>query len=482
MGRSGTVATMVPAPREPRIVGRGQLIAVASLVAVAIALVTSLAESGTATETFNAGLDLLPWALFAVLCSPVLVFIALRPQRGILLLVALVPFNGLLLLLPERPPFVDGWKEALAVYSLLWAGLNFVGSKRVKRDRPKFVGPLVLYVGVGIASAVVVATNASPIQAAVGLKVGYFWLALALAAWLAPLTVKDRDRLVSLLMGAGLVTALWGIAQQFMGHESLVKLGYQYDENIRFTGGFMRSISSFPSPFNFAFFLTLVILVGLPIALEDQRRRRSQIFLWTLPIQCAALALTFVRGAWLALAVGLFVLAIRRYGALFLPVPVALIGLAAMPGSFSATVLQSDSLDDRTVGWGQNLTRLLEAPFGRGIGTTGAAAEKYVELNGAAGFGALYQPDNQYFKALYEIGGPGFFFYLMLLIAIVVALFGIEKRLAGVDLGFALGLSATVYGAMAASLVATWLEIFPNEFYLWSLVVVAHTAVYPESS
>jgi hypothetical protein len=72
--------------------------------------------------------------------------------------------------------------------------------------------------------------------------------------------------------------------------------------------------------------------------------------------------------------------------------------------------------------------------------------------------------------------------YLFVLVSIVVTLIGAEHRMARPDRAFAIGVSANVVGAIVASLVATWLEIFPNEFYLWLLATIAFTAARPESA
>jgi O-Antigen ligase len=465
----------------PRVVRRGPFLALSALTALGIGALGLMVSEGATGATATALVEATPWLFFAAVAAPALLAIAARPQRGILLLLALVPFNGLLLVVPGRPPFIEGWKEALAIFTFVWALMSVYGKGRV-RERPMFAGPVMAYVGLGLVSAVVVAVMTSPIQAAIGLKVGYFWLVAALAAWLAPLDERDRDRAVSLLMATGLLTSIYGIAQQSIGHETLNAWGYEYNQNIRFTGAYLRSISSFPTPFNFAFFLTLVILVGIPVALDDLRRPRNQLFLASLPVVLLALGFTFVRGAWLALGVGLVVLAIRRYRALLIPAPFALLGLLALPGTFSASAFQGESFNDRTVGWGANLTKLLDAPFGRGIGTTGASAEKLLEVQGSINLEQLYQPDNQYFKAIYEIGVPGLFLYIFVLVSIVVTLIAAERRMARPDRALAMGVSANVVGAMVASLVATWLEIFPNEFYLWLLATVAFTAARPESA
>ncbi len=467
---------MVALPYSLSARGRG----VAALGAVAGAIVCAAVVVGAATtgrlDDLGRGfVAATPFLLLAALLVPSALWIAARPQRGMLALAALVPFNGLLILVPGKPPFIEGWKEAVLLWTLLWAAFGSFGRVKVLRERPGYLTPLLLFIGMGAVSALVLALDGQWTRGLVGLKVGYFWMLGASVVFLAPLTRRDRDRVVSILMITGLFTSVLGLVQQRIPAERLVELGYEYDVNIRFTGGFVRSISSFPTPFNFAFFLTLVLLIGTAVSLEDPKRPRSVGFFATSPILALALAFTFVRGAWLALGVGLLVLAVRRYRVLLMPVPFALLGVLLLPGQFGTSAFQSESFNERTVGWGQNLDELLNAPFGRGLGTTGASAEKLADVAGLK-FADVYQPDNQYFKVVYEIGVPGLWIFVLLFVAMILTIRRLEPRLSGDDLGLALGFGASIVGAMAASLVATWLEIFPNDFYLWFLLAVIVTA------
>lgn len=452
-----------------------------NLVVVVVAFVVGIAvfEGRRAGSLQDHLLDLVRWMpliLLAGCALPVLALIAARPQRGLLILAALVPFNGLLIVAPYKPPFAEGWKEALALYTLLWALLARARKPRVKRPLPRYVQPLVAYFAVAAISAIIV----GGVQGLVGIKVGFFWVIAGLIAWIAPLDARDRDNLVTVLMVDAVLTSLFGLYQQRLGAFRLVDLGYAWDTNIRFTGSFLRSISSFPNPFNFAFFLTFVLLMAIPICLEDPKRKRNARFLACTPIVGLALLFTFVRGAWIALGVGLLYLAIRRYRVLLLGVPIALIGLAVLPGSFSSSAFQERSFNERQLGWSDNVAKVVSAPLGNGIGTTGASAEKAVQVEHKANE-IVYQPDNQYFKVLYELGVPGLWFFIFMLVTMLAASRTAERVVAPGDQPLVLGTTGHILGAIVASTVATWMEIFPNDLYLWLMLSVILTATHESS-
>lgn len=418
----------------------------------------------------------LPQLLAVAIALPVLVAVADRPQRGVLILAALVPFNGLLIIAPSKPPFAEGWKEALALYTLVWAFAARVRKPRVKRPLPEAWKPLAAYLAVAIASAMVV----GGVQGLVGIKVGFFWVLIGVAAWIAPFSARDRDRFVTILMVDAVVTSLYGLYQERIGAWRMVDLGYAWNTNVRFSGGFVRVISSFNNPFPFAFFLSFVLMIAVPICLEDTKRQRNVLFLASLPIIMLALAFTFVRGAWLALGIGMMYLAVRKYRVLFLPVPLLLVGVLFLPVTFSSSAFQSNSFNERTLGWSDNATKVVSEPFGNGIASTGASAEKTVQVErDSTAF--VYQPDNQYFKTLYELGIIGLWFFGFMLLSILFVGRRAERRVASADMPLAMGFTGHVLGAMFAATVATWMEIFPNDFYLWLTLAIVVTASHESS-
>ena len=431
--------------------------AVAPLV-VNLALATALAR--------GRALDVL--AVAVVL--PVLAAVVARPQRGMLLLAALAPFHGLLLVAP-LPAGASGWKEALV---LLTVGATFVcpaaARAPARRRFPGWAAGVAALLAVGSASALVV----GGIQGAVGLKVLFFYVLVAVAAWRCPLDERERDLLVTILMAAGVVTAAIGIAQQVLGAEHLNALGYEYNTTIRTTGGFLRSFSTFNQPFGFGFFLMLVLLLGIPQAFAEPRRWRNRLFVLSLPVLGLGLVLTFVRGAWIGLALGLAYIGWTRHRSLLLAIPLVAVSLPFLPADVAAPALSPSSSVERVSSWGERLSEVGAHPVGAGIGATGSASEKVASLRGRAD---VYQPDNYYFKILLELGVVGLWLLLLVLLASFLSARDTARRLTSRDGALALGVAAMTVAAAGASVVATYFEIFPMDVYFWLLLAVVATCV-----
>jgi hypothetical protein len=402
-------------------------------------------------------------ALAGAVAVPAAIAVIRRPQRGVLVLAAIVPFDGLLLII-DHPGFVEGWKEAVVLALLGATCLAPARSRAPRRRLPGWVAPLGALIAVGAASAAVT----GGMQALLGLKIGFFYVLIAAVVWRCPLTARDRDRLVTVLMVTGVVAAAVGVAQQLIGAERLNELGYEYNSTIRFSGGYLRSFSTFGQPFPFGFFLMLVLLVGAAHALEDPRRWRSRAFLVATPLLTLGMITSVVRAAWLGAVVGLLYLGITRHRALLLLAPVLVVSLLFLPSHALGAAFSSDSSQERVTGWSANLQRIVEHPLGEGIGSTGAAAERLRQEHRAVT--DVYQPDNQYVKTGIELG-PLAVWFLALVLAAAFSSAHVAARLrGGADGAFAAGVAAYVLAAAVASTMATFLEIFPLELFFWLLV------------
>ena len=404
--------------------------------------------------------------------GPLAVALTRRPQIGLLVLAGLVPFDGLLLLAPGLPAVAAGWKEALVLGTLV-ATVVAPRSARPAFERrlpgwvPAVCGLLVL----ALASALVVGGW----QAAWGLKIGFFFVLVTVIVWRCPLDAGERDTLVTILCVAGFLTAVYGLVQQIMGPAKLHAMGYEYNTTIRTTGGFLRTFSSFDNPFGFGYFLMLVLLVGIPHALDRPDRLRSRIFLLASPVLVAGLASTFVRGAWVGLFVGLAYLGARRFPRLLLVLPFALVGLLLLPTGVSSAALSSSSGVERVAGWEANVSAITGSPLGVGLGSSNAAAEKVAGTGRSA---TVYHPDNEYYRAVYELGVLGLWLTVLLLVS---AFLSTRAASMGADGVFALAVSSTVLAAAAASVVATYFDTFPNNVYFWLLLGVVATQGASES-
>lgn len=418
-----------------------------------------------------------------VVVGQVLVVVGLllraRPQRGVLLLALLAPFDGLLLLVPH-PLLVDGWKEALVLATLAAAVVAPASATAVPgRPRPGWAPALLALVVLGAGSAVLV----GGVQGVVGMKVNFFYLLLIPTLWLCPLGIRDRDRLVSLLMLTGVLAAIVGLTQQVLGGEALNRLGYEYNTTIRTAGGLLRSFSTFNQPFPFGLFEMLVLLIGVPVALSEPGRRRNRLFLLATPLLVVGMLSSIVRAAILGLVVGAVFLWWHRHRSLAHVVPVLLAVALFVPASIYGPLLSATSLGQRSAGWSRTFGEVLAAPLGNGIGASGSAAEKAAEVAGLRP--ETYQPDNYYFKTAYELGPIG----LWLLVLVLVAAFAAARsasddlersaradpaaaRVLRRDSALAAGIAASVVAAGAASLVATYFEIFPLDLLFWLLLGV----------
>ena len=402
--------------------------------------------------------------LVVLLAAPVGLAIAQRPQRGVLLLVASVPYWGLDRILP----IPSGWKEALALYTLLWTLMSIAGKPRPHHSLPKIVQPFAAYLAVAAASAAIVRGT----QAEIGLKIGFFWVMLAVIVWLRPLDAGERDHVVTIMMVNAVITALIGLAQQAVGAGRLVSLGYEYDKTVRFTGHFLRLVLDVPFT---------VRLRLLPRA-RDRDRHIGVAPRTAPPAQHSVLRHPADRHGRPALLVrprrvsrrriGLVYLAVTRYRWLFMGVP-TLVAAPLHSGSVRRRRrwARRASTSARRVGPTTSPPSSIRSvtasvrPARRGRRST-----RYSSCARGS-----YQPDNQYFKTNFELGVLGLFFFVLLMIAAFSTARSAATRLHGRDQALAEGVTAHILGVVVACFVATYFEIFPMDFFFWLLLGIVVT-------
>jgi O-antigen ligase len=179
--------------------------------------------------------------------------------------------------------------------------------------------------------------------------------------------------------------ALIGMAQQALGVEGVLALGYEYGEEVRHAFGYLRSFGTLSEPFSYASFL----LFGLA-AVMLWARRALFVYL-AAPILAIGLAVSFVRTAGL-IAAALLGLALARRGHLRFATLLVL-SAAAVAGALFVSGSQERStrvvpvnsniyltLNGRTEVWQEQIgTTPSSWIFGRGVGATGTAAQRAQE-------------------------------------------------------------------------------------------------------
>lgn len=397
-----------------------------------------------------------------------------RPQRGVLFLTALLPLDGLLTLI-DPPAAVRGWKEA-AVLATLVATAVAPGSARRqdRRSLPSWTAPAIGLVGLGLLWVAL-----GGFDQLVGFRIAFFFLLVPVILWRCPLNAIERDQLVTIVMASTVLVALVGIAQQVLGAEGLVALGYEWNTEVRTTQGLLRSISTFESPFPFAFWVMLGLAFGIPIALQDRARRRNRWFLWLVPVATLGMATAIVRGSFVGIAVAVFVVALWRYNMLLHLLAPMLIAIVLLSGTVADALFSSSSLIERTSRWQEVADSVMEQPFGGGLTSSGAAADlvttaplRSAEVYRLSTFESVPQPDNHYLKVMLDLGFPGFILQILLVVFAIGYSWRVTRAASGVDGAVAAGICAAVSSAAAAALVSSFWEIFPAQVLFWTLLGV----------
>jgi hypothetical protein len=240
-------------------------------------------------------------------------------------------------------------------------------------------------------------------------------------------TMRAASR--ALLASAGLI-ALYGVAQQAIGVNRLLSLGYVYGDQVRQISGRLRSFGTLGEPFTFASYLLLALAVLL---LRSRRLGPGAYAL--VGLLGAGLLVSYVRtAALIALAVVGLALARREQAlaaGLLLTVAVAAAGVAFVfaseASSTRAVPLNSTTyvtLNGRAAVWHEQLGNARYWLFGRGVGAVGTAAQRAQEsLTGkrlAGSVSGATVVDSGYLALVADVGAFGFAILLLLFGRIVV--------------------------------------------------------------
>jgi hypothetical protein len=241
-----------------------------------------------------------------------------------------------------------------------------------------------------------------------------------LALLLVGLSVDDPRRTfrwaMSSLIGTGCIVALVGFAQQVLGVDGLLRLGYTYDQLNRFNDQ-IRSFGTLDDPFLYAAFL----IMGLIGVVFWMRPGYLRIAVGALLLGGIAAGLVRTSIVIVAALVGLL-LARRGHltSALFLGAAALAGGLVLLVSTTSATetkTLQAGpslylTLNGRTDAWKVALGKPSTWPMGRGVGTVGTAAgraEKSLIASNRPKTPGTAQAvvDSGYFSVIADVGVVG---------------------------------------------------------------------------
>jgi O-antigen ligase len=233
----------------------------------------------------------------------------------------------------------------------------------------------------------------------------------------------------------GVGVAAYGIYQQILGGWGLVAWGYQFNQQVRFVGGLLRSFGSLDDPFAYAAFL-LLALAAVLFGMESGRLKLACASLISVGILFSYVRTAAVIGAALIaimlIRAGRTTIAVLLFGASFAS---ALVLLFAVAGASQSQSVQAGpglylTLNGRTKVWSTIFAKPSAVPFGFGVGKIGTAAER-------ASYGLTKksdQPqqdytavDSAYFATVADVGLVGLAVFLLLLTCLVARAVGATK-------------------------------------------------------
>jgi len=253
-----------------------------------------------------------PGDVMALLGLVALVLLAMRYPALYLVLVALtVPF------------YLSLWRFASITEMLILVGIiGWAGRAGWRRDWRAVLprrtdGPALFFVAVGLLSLTAAEYQGVALRE---LRTVVAEPALLFALSTRVITTRQQARRVADgLILAGVLAALWGIGQFWLG------------QGIITAEGVWRVRAAYPSPNNLGLFLERTLPLAAALALGEQRRRERGLYALAALITGLGLVLTFSRGAWLGLGVALLFLgAWRGLGALLAVVAMLIAGLLAL--------------------------------------------------------------------------------------------------------------------------------------------------------
>jgi O-Antigen ligase len=377
---------------------------------------------------------------------------------------------------------VSRWSEFLMILAML--GRKLGGIRRIFYAAPLLDYLTVSYLILGLVYFVRAAVQGNGIMGMWGVKETFLFYIYYFMVRFIPFGKDDLRKYLVLSALIGTAIAAFGCIQaQFFGLDFLKTLGYGVELKgggytfvpptyvRKLPGGlsFIRAISILQDALSLGAYLMVLLLVLQPFYLFPQEKRHR----WWRHAQYLILLLgllyTTTRSAWVGMAVGTLVLAWTRKKLLatlsaFLVLGIfMLILLLSIPGGweflYSSLFTGKESsavVHMSTYGWQFQL--MIDNPLGIGLGMSGRVGRIF----GGASIGA-FQTECWYLQVGTQMGFPGFFLYIAVVLETMRSLFLLGSRLKDPFL------RDLAKGILAAYLACSVFGIFLN---VWSCHVI----------
>ncbi len=277
--------------------------------------------------------------------------------------------------------------------------------------------------------------TASPLVALAGLRSWVVWIPVLLIAYDYMTTRAHIERMLVTIVVLSLVTGIYAIVQYNLGFEHLYALSSSFDFYDRFGwGSGVRAVSTFvgPGALGDAMSLSAIFCIGAVLYMRGKAWLKP-LMIGTAAICLVALATSASRAPLLGLVVGGLglLLLLRQPRFLFAAVVIGILAVVVLNsyagGAFEARynprILGYRTVIGRTTGpMLKGIRSALERPLGVGVATGTGVGRGQVVVGRQAivvkrTTGGMVE--NEYGRALRELGFPGFALFLWMLYAAV---------------------------------------------------------------
>ncbi|MEZ4682173.1 MAG: O-antigen ligase family protein [Caldilineaceae bacterium] len=332
-----------------------------------------------------------------------------------------------------------------------------------------------------------------------GFRVSAFYILMFFIGQRIFATDKDLFRYLQFSLSVAVLVALYGIWQQFVQVplwdqvwflNFFSKEQYSWMAGAHFSWAELRKFSLLKAPASAAFFYVINLLIV--IILSSMRVTVGRLI--TAVLLATALAITYVRGAWIAcmISVSLSVLLLwlrkhfRRPNNIKLTTSLlGLLGIGsayillnllstALPGLSSGILQRVQSLTNpfhaseflfRANIWRSAIGVVLSNPLGLGIGATGQVAQRFI-----SGIGVV---DSIYFKLSVELGWLGLTLFFIIVYQAIKAAWLVYLTSDHMRFrGFAAGVLGLIVLVIVNGIVGPLLEYDIGVIYFWLLLGV----------
>ncbi|MGD9497570.1 MAG: O-antigen ligase family protein [Armatimonadota bacterium] len=449
-------------------------------VVIAVALVMIASYGGRDIAIFVSVLTVLTIAAFASL------------ELGVMALIVAACFDGFL------KGLSPGWHTQLlkdyllGVCLLRWGWLSVLGHPRRSVRHPLSV-MILLFMGWALLQ-LLNARNPSLMLALTNLRTWVIWLPVFFLAYDYLASRAQVERFLRFIFPLMTPLAIYGIVQYQVGLDHLFALGEGFDVYQRSqyaTATYeleVRPPSTMISAHTFAAACVMAICLGIGAVAYFRGRRHIQLpIVVSMPLLGVALLVTAVRNAYASVAVGVLVLLVllRRPG---LVLVTAAVGAVAFYGANELTggrtferlntiISQPEYTRARIVGpWGTALYWAGRRPLGAGY-SSGAGRGRLLENlepEAVRPEQRTVWAENEYARALIELGIPGFLLFCAMLAGVIWHSLQAYRRCEDPrDRWLIAGIIAAEASLLARLLVGSALYGWPEAIMFWCYVAIA---------